>query len=204
MSLRACDTYRIGKFYWFYVSTCLRPKYIKFCFENLRSGRKDKNGCRKSTFGLLVYLHWEKNAIEFIAFLLKAYVHHWFKSIYYRIGSICISFIGMFFWINNIHAFGRNAIDWIVFFPSVRHFYFVETEPSCSHELAIFLKYHMPLIILISRFLLILYKKVIFIKWLLFYNNSIDSSLVIYSYLKRKKKKLDNNIYKKSRNFNQG
>ena len=34
------------------VSTCLCPKYIKFCFQNLRIGRKDKNECRKTTFCL--------------------------------------------------------------------------------------------------------------------------------------------------------
>ena len=28
------------------VSTCLCPKYIEFCFQNLRNGREDKNGRR--------------------------------------------------------------------------------------------------------------------------------------------------------------
>ena len=27
------------------VSTCLWPKYIKYCFKNLRNGREDENGC---------------------------------------------------------------------------------------------------------------------------------------------------------------
>ena len=33
------------------VYTCLNPKYIKFCFQNLRNGRKDKNVPRQTSFG---------------------------------------------------------------------------------------------------------------------------------------------------------
>ena len=28
------------------VSTCLYPKYMKFCFKNLGNGREDENGSR--------------------------------------------------------------------------------------------------------------------------------------------------------------
>ena len=34
------------------VSTCLRSKYIKFCFENLGNSRKDENGRRYTNSGL--------------------------------------------------------------------------------------------------------------------------------------------------------
>ena len=27
-------------------STCLRPKYMKFCFQNLGNGREDESGSR--------------------------------------------------------------------------------------------------------------------------------------------------------------
>ena len=43
-NLRACDTWESSKFYWFSVSACLCPKYLKFCFWNLRNIREDKNG----------------------------------------------------------------------------------------------------------------------------------------------------------------
>ena len=33
------------------VSTCLCPKYIKFCFQNLGNVREDKNERRCTTFG---------------------------------------------------------------------------------------------------------------------------------------------------------
>ena len=33
------------------VSTCLSPKYIKFCFQNLRNGREDESELRETTFG---------------------------------------------------------------------------------------------------------------------------------------------------------
>ena len=33
------------------VSTCLYTKYIKFCFQNIRNVREDKNGRRWITFG---------------------------------------------------------------------------------------------------------------------------------------------------------
>ena len=35
------------------VSTCLFPKYIKFCFQNLGNFREDKNECRWTTFGFI-------------------------------------------------------------------------------------------------------------------------------------------------------
>ena len=75
-----------------------------------------------------VWLHWEKNAIESIEFLLKACL--WFKSKCYRIGSICIISYRKFFWINNIHDFGRNATDIIAFFSQCTIRTFIRTLSS--------------------------------------------------------------------------
>ena len=33
------------------VSTFLRLKYIKLCFQNLENGREDENGRKSTTFG---------------------------------------------------------------------------------------------------------------------------------------------------------
>ena len=56
---------------------------------------------------LWVLSHWEKNSIELIEFLPKACI----SLIQINMLLVYIRFIGIFFWINNIHAFGRNAID---------------------------------------------------------------------------------------------
>ena len=39
------------------VFRCLRPKYMKFRFQNLENSREDKNGRRKTTF----YFHNKSN-----------------------------------------------------------------------------------------------------------------------------------------------
>ena len=44
--IRVSDTKEISTFYWFWVSTCLCLKYIKFYFQNLRNCRVNENGRR--------------------------------------------------------------------------------------------------------------------------------------------------------------
>ena len=62
-------------------------------------------------------------------------VYRWFKSKCYRIGSICNISYRIFFWINNTHAFGRNAIDSIAFFSQCINFFgeqCVSTRQVCT------------------------------------------------------------------------
>ena len=45
------------------VSTCLHPKYIKFCFQNLGNGREDRNEHRETTFS---FDNEKKISIDFV------------------------------------------------------------------------------------------------------------------------------------------
>ena len=62
-------------------------------------------------------IRWGKNTIESYSISAKSkYLHHEFKSIWYRIGNIFIGSCSIFLWINSLHAFSRNAIGSIAFF----------------------------------------------------------------------------------------
>ena len=72
-------------------STCLCPEYIKFCLQNLRNGKEDKNGriyfVKCNFLPKVVYLH-RKKSIEFVTSNRR----FWLKFSYLVYKLISLSF----------------------------------------------------------------------------------------------------------------
>ena len=99
-------------------------KYIKFCFQNFGNSREDRNGSRSTTSSI-------ENEKKFNL-----------KKIYWKIFFIIKTQISL-----STSVFIYSTISEILktkFYVFFGHKY-VETGASCSHKLATFLKYYMPL-----------------------------------------------------------